>query len=87
MREACGSPRGAYSTEQGYPQKCPQEIFGEEEKPQSGLGGQASLVCPPASARFDEVCDPRNPQRRQCRTTYIRVSPNKATKTEGYSAP
>ena len=48
-------------TQQGYPQKCPQEIFGEEAKPQSGLGGQASLICPPASARFDEVSDPRNP--------------------------
>ena len=42
-------------TLQGHPQKCPQEIFGEEEKPQGGLGGQASLVCLPASARFDEV--------------------------------
>ena len=42
-------------TLQGHPQKCLQEIFGEEEKPQGGLGGQASLVCLPASARFDEV--------------------------------
>ena len=59
MRGACGIREEL--TQQGYPQKCPQEIFGEEEKPQSGLGGQASLVCPPASARFDEVSDPRNP--------------------------
>ena len=47
-------PRSDF-TLQGHPQKCPQEIFGEEEKPQGGLGGQASLVCLPASARFDEV--------------------------------
>ena len=56
LRKSEGSLLG-----QGYPQKCPQEIFGEEEKPQGGPGRRASLVCPPASARFDEVSDPRNP--------------------------
>ena len=50
-------PEGSRSdfTLQGHPQKCPQEIFGDEEKPQGGLGGQASLICLPAFARFDEV--------------------------------
>ena len=60
-------------TLQGHPQKCPQEIFGEEEKPQGGLGGQASLVCLPASARFDEV-------RTQDAPLY-HVSPNQTNKS------
>ena len=53
-REACVNGAGSYLN-RGIPKNVRKEIFGEEEKPQCGLDGQALLVCLPASARFDDV--------------------------------